>query len=448
MRHCAIPQRLPWLLLALLVLPQVASANGASDAFTSTTLLLILFLTVADICGVLAEKLGMTEMVGEIFAGIVLGNLALIGIDFDVGELLRSSDFMVYASELAIVLLLFIVGLESNAKELLKVGANAGSVALAGVALPLILGAFASTSVGFAAGIDSWFVGATLAATSVGITAKLLEESGLINTPSARVILGAAVLDDVLGILILAVLAGILASGTFQVSGLLLIAAKAILFFALAVWLAHRILPAAVHFASLSKHSSIWAGLALSFALIMAQLAAYADLAPLIGAFLAGLLLDDMHFVVGGHKAKHRVEEMLQPMTDIMLSIFFVGIGSQVQLGLLADISTLMVIAMLLVVALASKAIAGFAARGAEFDRLGIGLGMVPRGEVGLVFASFALTHQIFDSQMFSLIVLIVLLSTIIGPILLKPRLPYFKSEAHGPEIHDQQSSPKRLRSR
>lgn len=420
------PRRLPWLLLALVLLPPLANANGASEAFTHTTLLLILFLTLADICGVIAERLGVTELVGEISAGIILGNLGLLGFSFDAGELLRGSEFMEYAAELGIVLLLFIVGLESDMRDLLKVGRNAASVAAIGVILPVLLGVGAGAALGFADGLTGWFVGAMLAATSVGITAKLLKEDHVVNTPSARVILGAAVIDDVVGILLLAVLASIVTTGGVSASGIAIIVLKAGLFFVAAVFVAHRFLPAAVSFAALSKHSSIWAGLALSFALIMAQLAAFAGLAPLIGAFLAGLLLDDMVFVVGGHEAKHRVEEMLQPMTDILLSIFFVGIGCQVQLSVLTQPSVLLMIVVLFVIALASKAVAGFAVRGEGFDRPGIGLGMVPRGEVGLVFAAFALSQQVFSAELFSALVFVVLLTTIAGPLLLSPRLGRF----------------------
>ena len=419
-------QRLPWLLLALLLLPSLAYANGASETFTRTTTLLILFLTLADICGLIAERLGVTELVGEITAGIILGNLGLLGVGFDVGELLRTSEFMEYAAELGIVLLLFIVGLESDMRGLMKVGPNAAGVAVVGVVLPVLLGVGAGAALGFAEGLQGWFVGAMLAATSVGITAKMLEEDHVVSTPSALVILGAAVIDDVLGILLLAVLASIVTTGGVSPLGVAVIVLKAGLFFVAAVFLAHRVLPAAVSFAALSKHSSIWAGLALSFALIMAQLAAFAGLAPLIGAFLAGLLLDDMYFVVGGHEAKHRVEEMLKPMTDILLSIFFVGIGCQVQLEVLANPPALLAVAVLFVLAVASKGLAGLAVRGKGFDRLGIGLGMVPRGEVGLVFAAFALSHQVFSAELFSALVFVVLLTTIAGPLLLSTRLARF----------------------
>jgi Kef-type K+ transport system membrane component KefB len=420
------PKRILCLLVAAALVPGLAMASGVSETFTRTSLLLILMITAADVCGYIFERLGMAEILGEIYAGIMLGNLALIGIDFNLGELLRSSEFMVYSSELALVLLLFLVGLESDMRALLKVGSNALAVAFTGVALPVSLGLAAGAVLSYGTGVEGWFVGATLAATSVGITAKLLGDNGLVNTPSARVILGAALIDDVLGILLLAVLASVVVSGEVSPMNLLLIVAKALLFFALALVLGQKLMPGVIHIVSLNKHSSVWTGFAFCLALGFAQLAQVAGLAPLIGAFVAGLLLDDVDFRVGDALQKHRLEELVKPISDIMITIFFVGIGAQVQLQALLDPDILLIIGGLTVVAVASKGLAGYVVRGPGFDRLGIGFGMIPRGEVGLVFAAYAFSHQVFSAQMYSAVVLVVLLTTLVGPILLKPRLARF----------------------
>ena len=419
-------KRLLWLVLAAALLPALAHANGASETFTRTSLLLILMITLADICGFIFERLGMPEILGEIYAGILLGNLALMGIDFNLSELLRSSEFMEYSSELALVLLLFLVGLESDMRDLLKVGRNAAMVALGGVALPMIMGIGACTALGFATGLEGWFVGAMLAATSVGITAKILGENGLLKTRSAEVILGAAVIDDVLGIMLLAVLASVVVTGEVAPLDLLWIIAKALLFFGGALLIGQRLMPGVVHIVALNKHSSVWTGFALCLALAFAQLAAFAGLAPLIGAFVAGLLLDDVDFRVGDALQKHTLEELVKPISDIMITIFFVGIGAQVQLETLLDPQILLIIVTLTVVAVVSKGAAGFLVSGKGYDRLGIGFGMIPRGEVGLVFAAFAFTHEVFSGETYSALVMVVLLSTLLGPILLKPRLAYF----------------------
>ncbi len=420
------PKRILWLALAAMLLPAAAMASGVSETFTRTSLLLILMITLADLCGFLFERMGMAEILGEIYAGIMLGNLALVGIEFNLSNLLRSSEFMVYSSELALVLLLFLVGLESDMRDLLKVGRNALAVAATGVALPIALGLGAGAALGFATGMQGWFVGAMLAATSVGITAKLLGDNGLVNTRSARVILGAAVIDDVIGILLLAVLASVVVTGEVSHGQLAWIIAKALLFFGLAIFFGQRLMPGVVHIISLNKHSSVWTGFALCLALGFAQLAHWAGLAPLIGAFVAGLLLDDVDFRVGDALQKHRLEELVKPISDIMLTIFFVGIGAQVKLEALADPGILLVIFTLTLVALVSKGVAGFAVRGQGYDRLGIGFGMIPRGEVGLVFAAFAFGHHVFDADMYSAVVMVVLLTTVVGPLLLKPRLASF----------------------
>ncbi|MEE4143684.1 MAG: cation:proton antiporter [Halieaceae bacterium] len=420
------PKRIGWLLLAAALLPGVAMASGVSETFTRTSLLLILMITLADICGFLFERMGMAEILGEIYAGIMLGNLALLGINFNLSDLLRNSEFMVYSSELALVLLLFIVGLESNVRDLLRVGRNALAVALSGVVLPVLMGLGAGAVLGYGMGLQGWFVGAMLAATSVGITAKLLGDNGLVNTRSARVILAAAVIDDVLGILLLAVLASVVVTGQVSTPELVWIVAKAVLFFVGALLVGQRLMPGVVHIISLNKHSSVWTGFALCLALGFAQLAHFAGLAPLIGAFIAGLLLDDVDFQVGNALQKHRLEELVKPISDIMLTIFFVSIGAQVQLQSLMDPKILLIIGSLTVIAIASKGLAGYAVRGHGFDRRGIGYGMIPRGEVGLVFAAFAFSHHVFSADMYSALVLVVLLTTLVGPILLKPRLAHF----------------------
>ena len=419
-------KRVLLLMVAATLLPSLAWASGASEDFSRTSLALILMITLADACGFLFERLGLPELVGEISAGILLGNLALLGIDFNFTALLRESEFMSYAAELALVLLLFLVGLESDMKDLLKVGRNATAVAFAGVLVPVLLGLGTAGMLGINGGMQGWFIGAMLAATSVGITARLLDAQGKLKSASGKVILGAAVIDDVLGILLLAVLASIAASGEFALTSTLLILAKALLFFVVAIYVGQRLMPEMIHMVAITKHASIWTGFAFCLALGFAELASLAGLAPLIGAFLAGLLLDDVYFRVGATLQKHTFEELIRPISDIMISIFFVGIGALVQLEVLVNPQTLFAILSLTAVAILSKGIAGFMARGYGFDRLGIGFGMVPRGEVGLVFASFAFAHGIFEPEVYSALVMVVLLTTIIGPALLKPRLKHF----------------------
>jgi len=415
-----------WLVAAGLLLPLLAHASGGEELFTRTTLLLIAMITLANWCGFFFERLGMPELVGQIFAGILLGNLGLLGLDLNVSELLRSSEFMQYSSELAVVLLLFLVGLESDVRDLVRVGPNATKVAVVGVVLPVLLGVGVWTFLGLGSGIEGWFVGAMLAATSVGVTARMLAAAGRVASPSAKVILGAAVIDDILGILLLAVLASVVATGSISALDLVLIVLKALAFFLVTVFLGQWMMPHVVRITSLNKNSAFWTGFALCMALIAAQLATFAGLAPLIGAFVAGLLLDDVHFVVGDDFQKRHVEDLLKPITNIMLTIFFVGIGAQVELQAFLHSKSLVIIGALLLVAIVSKAASGFTVTGSGYDRLGIGLGMIPRGEVGLVFASFAYHNEVFCCEDYSALVMVILLTTLAGPILLKRRLERF----------------------
>ncbi len=418
-------KRTLFFLLLMAVMPQLALASGASEEFSHTTILLVIVITLADWCGYVFERFGLPELVGEIAAGIILGNLTLLGVPFDIGEMLRTNSFLYYAAELGVVLLLFLVGIESNLKSMLQVGINSTLVAILGVVLPVLLGLMASSALGVGGGLLGWFIGATLAATSVGITAKILDEKGKLLSRSSEVILGAAVIDDIIGIIMLAVLAGVALGSEFSYAGLGLILFKAIAFLVAVVLLGQILLPPVVRFTGMSQRTSFWAGFSLCLALIGAQLAAFAGLAPLIGAFVMGLLLDDAHFQ-GQNVKKHTIEQIMKPAADVLLAIFFVSIGTQVQLQSLLDPQILLLVGVLFLVAVVSKGAAGFAVLGKEFDKVGIGLGMIPRGEVGLVFATFAYVHEVFDTSIYSAMVMVVLLSTIAGPILLKPRLKYF----------------------
>jgi Kef-type K+ transport system membrane component KefB len=203
---------------------------------------------------------------------------------------------------------------------------------------------------------------------------------------------------------------------------LLWIILKALGFFVAAAVVGRTLLPEIINLTTLAKHSSFWTGFALCTALGFAQVASFAGLAPLIGAFVAGLLLDDVHFVCADI-SRHRLETMLRPITDVLLTIFFVGIGSQVQLESLANPQVLTMVASLTAIAIISKGVVGFAVRKDGYDRSAIGLGMIGRGEVGLVFAAFAFGHGIFSGDTCSALVIVVLLSSMAGPLLLKQRL-------------------------
>lgn len=394
--------------------------------FELTTLLFVTILLSAKWLGFLFKRMGLPELVGELIAGVLLGNIGLLGFKFDFALQMSANEFLQYASELGVVLLLFQVGLESNMKDLLKVGLNSFNVAVVGVVLPVILGLFAASGLGLTEGLGSWFVGATLAATSVGITAKILGDAGLLKKPSSQVVLGAAVIDDVLGIVLLVVLAGIAVTGSVSVGDIGVILIKTTAFFAGAFIIGRYILSGTVRVFDLNTSSGIWTAFALILALAFAQVSAMAGLAPIIGSFMAGLVLEEIHFKSAPKMNIHSLQDLLKPITDMLLPIFFVGIGAQVKLEAFASLKSIAVIIALVVLAVVGKVAAGFVVRGKNFDRLGIGIGMVPRGEVGLIFSAYGLKHNIISSPSYAILVFVVLMTTVLGPILLKPRLKYF----------------------
>lgn len=396
-------------------------------SFEETTLLLLLILLSAKWMGFLAKKAKMPELVGELLAGVLIGNLYLLKVPYSITESLQQNAFLQYASELGVILLLFSVGLESSFRDLIKVGWNSLNVGCVGVVLPVVTGVAVATISGLSEGLGAWFVGATLAATSVGITAKVLGDAGLIKAKSSQTILGAAIIDDILGLLILAVLAGVATTGHVEVGVLLQVLMKSFVFFTGCLIFHRFLISYIVRISSLNTSAGVWTAFALVLALVLSYFSSLAGLAPIIGAFMAGLILEDTHFAAVTQKmSTHQLTEAIRPLTDMLLPIFFVGIGAQVKLEIFASVENILMILAILAVAVLGKLAAGFVVRGKGYDKLGIGIGMVPRGEVGLIFASYAFSHGVLSAQAYSVLVFVVLLTTVLGPLLLKSRLKYF----------------------
>jgi Kef-type K+ transport system membrane component KefB len=322
-------------------------------------------------------------------------------------------------SNLGVILLLLMVGLESSIEGLLRVGGRASAVAVTGVVAPFALGYLVSSwFLGDAGTATHLFVGATFTATSVGITARVLRDLGRMESPEAQTILGAAVIDDVLGLVILAVVVGIAESGKLELGSAarvtLLSAAflGAVLFAGERVggWLARGL--AALE----RRHAKLLAPLVAAFG--MAWLANAIGLAAIVGAFAAGLMLRDEQFESDGDASHRRasLHEMLAPLESIFAPVFFVVMGMQVNLALLVEPQTLALGSAFVVVAIAGKLVAGlFAAPGTS--KWTIGLGMVPRGEVGLIFASIGKQLGVVDAAVFSAVVMMVMVTTLVAPL-------------------------------
>jgi Kef-type K+ transport system membrane component KefB len=331
-------------------------------------------------------------------------------------------------SVLGVLILAFMVGLQSSVAEMRQVGARATLVALVGVVAPFVLGlALSSLLLSDADMPTRLFVAATLCATSVGITARVLQDLGRIQTAEARVILGAAVIDDVLGLLLLAVVSRIAVTGSVEPLEVGRITLLASLFLGVVLVFGERIARRAAHlFESLDRQQGkLLFPIALAFTL--AWLANTVQLAAIVGAFAAGLIIREEYFA---EDSRHwKIEDLVSPLEAIFAPVFFVLMGMQVNLASFAEPSTLILAGVFTTVAIVGKLLAGLPA-GPGLDRLSVGVGMVPRGEVGLIFASIGKGIGVVGDAVFSAIIVMVMLTTFVSPIALR-----WSMDRNGPQL-------------
>ncbi len=413
-------------------------------------LALIAILGGAKLGAELFERLRMPAVLGELVAGVVLGNLILVSPAWVFFEPLRAAaieaDWAVVIDALArigVVLLLFEVGLESTVQGMLKVGISALIVAVLGVIAPFVLGYFVSSMFvrelpaglvgivppGFNLQYIHLFIGAVLCATSVGITARVFKDLGKLQTKEAQIILGAAVIDDVLGLIILAVVSGIVAAAEagqpMQVGSILGLVGLSIGFLGGALLIGTLLIPRVMRQLSRMRTRGVMLTSSLLLAFVFAWAANAAGLAAIVGAFAAGLLLEEVHF--RGFKEQIRIEDLLRPVAAFLVPVFFVQMGIQVRLETFADMSVLGVAAGLTAAAIVGKQVCGLGVpRG--YDRLTVGVGMIPRGEVGLIFAGIGKNLKVIDDATFSAVVIMVIVTTLFTPPLLKWTLSKSKS--------------------
>jgi Kef-type K+ transport system membrane component KefB len=392
---------------------------------------LVSLLIAAKLGGSLAERTGQPAVLGELLAGIVLGALPLAGVHSFA--FVAHDPVVTVLAELGVILLLFEVGLSTRLADLMKVGGSAFLVATVGVVVPMILGTLAGR----------WllpeshpyvpiFLGASLCATSVGITARVLKDMDRVQTAEGQIILGAAVIDDVMGLLVLAVLVGLVGGSTAS-TGLTaaVITAKAVGFIVGSLFLGRWLAPTAFRVVSRLHGKGVVFTFALVTCFAFAWLANLADLAPIVGAFAAGLVLEGVPFdrlLPEGD----RLEDLLLPLSTVLVPIFFVHMGLQVNLSELAGGSILLAL-VLTGAAIAGKQACALAVVTRGADRLTIGLGMIPRGEVGLIFAGMGLNLKaggkpILGAGEFAALVAMVLLTTVLTPPLLRWRLAHVPS--------------------
>ena len=390
-------------------------------------------LLVAKLGGEVFERIKQPAVLGELLGGIVIGNLALTG--FTAAESLKTDVVIGALAEIGVILLLFEVGLESNLREMLEVGWSSLLVAVVGVVLPFFLGwAVAAHFVPGEARLAHIFIGATLCATSVGITARVLKDIGKLSTRESKIILGAAVIDDVLGLLILAIVVGAVKSsgaGTeMKALDFVWIAARALAFLVCAVILGKYLVPQLFRGAGRLEGRGVLLALAVSICFLLAWVAAKVGLAPIVGAFAAGLVLEDAHFIHIPDRTKRDLQELLQPLNTVLVPIFFVLMGIKVDLRQLARPELLAFACALTLAAIFGKQICSLAVVERGLNRLSIGIGMVPRGEVGLIFAGIGATlvlpdasganQSIISPSTFGAVVIMVIITTLITPPALK----------------------------
>ncbi len=407
----------------MIALAVLAAAGHGEEA---RILLALAFVLVgAKLAGEASERLGQPAVLGELLVGILLGNLAVFG--GPVLTLQESETFAVLA-ELGAILLLFEVGLESTPREMLAVGGRATAVAIVGVVLPMALG-YAVDRVIHPQ--DSWmahaFLGAMLAATSVGITARVLKDAGAIKSAAARIILGAAVIDDVLGLLVLAVIAGIIqaaAGGTaLSAAGILLIVVKAFGFLVAALLVGSFLSPRLFRTALLLRSRGVVLALSLGWCFLVSYLAMKAGLAAIVGAFAAGLVMEDAHFHGHGERGEPHLHESLVALTGLLVPVFFVRMGMLVDVSSFAKPDVVTFALLLTVAACVGKWACGLVVP-PGVSPVTVGVGMMPRGEVGLIFAGIGAGlvldgHPVVGPDSYAAAVFMVVVTTMATPPLL-----------------------------
>ena len=375
---------------------------------------LLIIIIVARLAAELAERIKIPAVLGEIIAGIIIGPSAL-GL-IDPIKNLDVANMVLLLGEIGVILLLFQVGLEMDLGEMAKVGKPALLVALIGVLVPFAAGFGVACAFG-ESGKISLFIGAALTATSVGITARVLGDLRALALRESRIVLGAAVADDVLGLIILTVVVKVVTEGSISASVVFETIGLALGFLVITGLLAIYVIPKAfTRIDRVAKSSTTI--VAVSFALMLAfsLLANQAKLAFIIGAFMAGL-------AVGRSQQHERIAEGLNPLGHIFIPVFFASIGINADLDAMFQPSVLALATVLTVVAIIGKLIAGFGIGRSPGDKLLIGIGMIPRGEVGLIFASIGLSKGILDDELYGALLLMVLVTTLITPPLLRLKL-------------------------
>ena len=372
--------------------------HHASDILLS---LFIIFVA-AQVGAEIAQRLKLPGVVGEIAAGCVVGPSVL-------GWVVTNEPLEVLA-EIGVVLLLFSVGLETRLDDLKRVGRSAFLVGVLGVAIPFAMGSAWAHLSGFEWN-KSLFIAAAFVATSAGITARVLQELGALQRVESRVILGAAVIDDILAMLLLGVVVALQAGGEVNMWSLLVVLAEAVGFLLVIGWVGTRVMRRKSHWLEGPANPLSPLTIVLALCLGLAFLSTEFGLAAIIGAFLAGMIASET-------RQQHTLEKQVQPLLSLLTPFFFVITGSKIDLQQLASGDAILTLAIVTAIAIVSKLAGGFLGALPLGKRSAtiVGFGMVPRGEVGVVIASLGLAAGVFSDRTYAIIVAMSLLTAMVTP--------------------------------
>ena len=440
----------PW------TIAETLPADVSPFVLIGVLLSLITVYVTSKLGGEISKRLDLPPVLGELVGGVIVGVSALHLLIFPengavvtdsliaqalqwMGSLDTESATRVFESqsevisvlaELGVIVLLFEIGLESDLRELGKVGAQAAVVAVVGVAAPFLLGTVGLVSIFHTPVIPAIFAGAALTATSIGITSKVLSELGHLKSTEGQIIVGAAVIDDVLGIIVLAVVASLAKTGEVDLLNVVYLIVSASAFLIGAILLGKFFNTGFISIADKLQTRGALLIPAFTFALVMACLASVIHLEAILGAIAAGIVLDETD-------KRNELDQRVIPIADILVPIYFVTVGAKADLGVLnpkvaENREGLIIAAFLIVVAIVGKVVTGWAVFGkTEVNRLAIGVGMIPRGEVGLVFAGIGSASGVLDRPLEAAIIVMVILTTFLAPPLLQVAL----KDADGVEI-------------
>jgi len=418
-----------WVLLpaALLVLlgvePLWALPASTGDLEVARFLfVLAIMLLAGKFSGEMFERLGQPAVLGELIAGVILGG-SMLGIipiapDDSLTEIIK------LFAEIGVLILLFEIGLETDLKQMFRVGRGASSVALVGVTLPFALGAlfwlwFVPPEMSVATPfITAVYVGATLTATSVGITARVLTDLRVMSSLEAKLIIGAAVIDDVIGLVLLGIVATLATGAAVSMLDVGWAFLLSIGFLVVAIAVGFAAAPRLFGLIDRMRVRGVLLVAAFAFALLIAAFADRVGSAMIIGAFAGGIILSRTNQF-------DTIESQIKPVADVFTPIFFLSIGAQFDVGLLNlfnpdNYQVLAIGGVLLVLAVVGKLVAGWAVPWRKYNRPAVGIGMIPRGEVGLIFANIGLTAGVITDELFGAIILMVIGTTLLAPPLLK----------------------------